>query len=130
MRGEDEVAQVLRTLEEELLSPSARRDAGRLRTLLAESFEEVGASGRVFGREEIIGLLADEAKEDVSRSLEGFRALPLGEGLVQVRYRSGARSGGELRVAERCSLWKRQGAGWQMLFHQGTPCRSMESQGG
>ena len=112
----------LKELEEELLTPQARRNRDRLRQLLAEEFEEVGSSGRVFGRQEVLQALAQEqAGADVELSLQNFRAHPLESGLVQVRYQSRRRTVNGDRIAERTSLWRREGTGWQMIYHQGTP---------
>lgn len=121
MAPEKEVADALRRLEEELLLGTVRHDASRLRELLSPDFEEVGASGHVFGRAETIALLRAEGPEEARPTMEDFRAKPLTEDLVQVRYRSRRNSAEGERMAERTSLWRRENGAWVMLFHQGTP---------
>lgn len=124
MTDSHDLAPVLQQLEQELLTPATRHNAARLRQLLAAEFEEVGASGRVFHREEITHLLSQEsAGIERALTLENFRARPLGENLVQVRYQSRSRSPGRDsdRLVERTSLWRHTGDSWTMLYHQGTP---------
>lgn len=57
-------------LERELQSPTARADEGRLRQLLAPDFVEVGASGREWDRETILGLLREQTEDEDAPSIE------------------------------------------------------------
>ena len=114
----------LRQLEEELVSPSTRHDAVRLRQLLAADFEEVGSSGRTFGREEIVALLQREDPAEDVITLNHFRAQWLANDLVQVRYQSRRSSAAVDHDSERTSLWRHSGEGWTLIYHQGTPVRS------
>ena len=84
--------------------------------LLADDFEEVGASGRVWDRASALELVASEsgADEIVVRDLTGRL---LADGLVLLRWDSDR--GG--RRARRTSLWRRDPQGWRQVHHQGTP---------
>jgi hypothetical protein len=106
-------------LELSLLTPEARGCAERLEALLAPDFVEFGASGRRFSRADIVAELASE--DTTTSSAARFECIALGEGLVQLRYVSEARSAAGLRRARRSSLWRRDQPGWRMVFHQGTP---------
>lgn len=109
------MAEELEALERELLGAEARRDAGRLRELLAVEFREFGSSGRVFDREAIVAELLGE--EWVEVRADGFLCELLGDGVALLTYRS-ERAGG--RAAWRSSLWVWRDDRWQMVFHQGT----------
>ena len=119
-----DVAELLRELEEELVSPSVRRDEHRLRELLAEDFREFGASGRVYSRAEIIEALAVEALSDIS--IEDFAAWEISGGVALVTYRAVKRRAGEIVASMRSSLWVLRDGRWRMVFHQGTGMGSLE----
>ena len=110
----------LRRLEESLLDPAIRRDSAQVAGLLTEDFEEFGASGRVWTREQILDLLATEKYEPPS--VEEFRCHPVADGVVLVTYRTvrtDPRSG-ERTMTLRSSLWTEQSGRWRVRFHQGT----------
>jgi hypothetical protein len=100
-----------------LLSREVRGSRAALEELLDPDFREVGASGRLWTREETIdALLADE---DVARgepAATDFVATVLAADVVLLTYES---DDGE-RHARRVSVWRRAGA-WRVLYHQGTP---------
>jgi ribonuclease HI len=104
-------------LEEELLRPETRADFGRMAMLLHPDFAEIGESGRMWTREEIINALrADPAAGD---ELDLLAVERLGEESILVTYRSRSRGGSSLRS----SLWLREAGQWRLRFHQGTPER-------
>jgi len=102
-------------LERELQTASCRRDADRMRVLLADDFEEVGASGRVWDLASTLELVASEsgADEIVVHDLTGR---VVADGMVLLRWDSDR--GG--RRARRTSLWRRDPQGWRLVHHQGT----------
>lgn len=117
---EAQIGDVL-ALERELQSPDARRSERRLRELLAPGFIEIGASGRRWDLETILGLLAAESGDgDGGACAIGIRDLEarvLAPGIIQVLWdsdRDGCR-------ARRTSLWQRTANGWRQTYHQGTP---------
>jgi len=104
-------------LEEELLRPETRADFGRMAMLLHPDFAEIGESGRMWTREEIINALrADPA---ANGGLDLLAVDRLGEDSILLTYRSRGRSGSSLRS----SLWLREAGQWRLRFHQGTPER-------
>lgn len=109
-----EVDEVI-SLELELLDPVRRADADRLEALLADDFVEVGRSGRVWQRHDIIAeLAADPSMLDV---LVGELAGQLvGPGLVMVRYTTER----DADTVHRTGWWRREGSGWRCWFHQAT----------
>ena len=109
----------LRRLEEELLSQSTRKNARRVSELLAGNFREIGGSGRVYSKEDVLLALQDE--EPISCSLENFEVRFLSEGVALATYRSLKEqlNSGPL-IALRSSIWIQEGDEWRMVFHQGT----------
>jgi hypothetical protein len=111
----------LRELEERLLRPETRRDAEALSKLLADDFREVGASGRIYDKAEILQTLPDEAPAE-SYVISDFIASELDIYVAMVSYRLETRHAGDEapRRTIRTSLWRLAEGGWQMFFHQGT----------
>lgn len=117
----------LRLLEVELHRPAARRSAARLSQLLHEDFREIGRSGTVFSKADILVRLPAEAQPaDVVSDC--FELRELGADLALLTYRSAHRQadGSLHRFTWRSSLWQRGEQGWQMSFHQGTPTDPFE----
>ncbi|MGT2463473.1 RNase H family protein [Sinomonas atrocyanea] len=101
-------------LEQELLDPDVRGDYGQLAFLLHPDYREIGASGHLWGREELIEELVAAPESHVRFEL--VDAVPLGSDLVQVVYRTVNGTGSALRS----SLWQRTDGRWRLRFHQGT----------
>ncbi len=113
------VIDTLLQLERDLLDPAVRADAARLDALVADDFLEVGASGRSFGKPEVMTRLPVE--QDVAFMAEAMQAHALADDVVLVTYTAERRSGGETVRSLRSSIWIRTARGWQMRYHQGTP---------
>ena len=97
--------------ERHLLDPATRGDAAALDLLLHKDFVEVGRTGRVWSRDEIISaLLADPM---VSGQPQGFDVDELAYGNALVTY--------SLDGVRRSSIWIRESGRWQIRFHQATP---------
>jgi ribonuclease HI len=113
-------AETVQALEQDLLRPELRADAGRLGQLLHESFAEVGASGTWCSRAEVLDRLPREpglGPVDV----HVLSATELGPAAVHLVYRLVAGD----RASLRSSLWVREDSRtelgpWQLRFHQGT----------
>lgn len=102
-------------LERELLDPGVRADPARVAALLHPDFEEIGRSGRLWGRDTLIEELDGEQPSDVA--LEVLGADEPAAGTVLLTLRTTSVSGATLRS----SLWVRDGERWRLRFHQGTP---------
>ena len=107
--------EVVRRLEQELLDPSVRADAGRVAAILHPGFEEIGRSGRLWGRDAIVESLADEAPSPVALEILGTETVA--DGVVLVTSRASDHRGASLRS----SVWLRVDGRWRLRFHQGTP---------
>ncbi|KHL03849.1 ribonuclease HI family protein [Sinomonas humi] len=102
-------------LEQELLDPETRGDFGQLAYLLHPEYREIGQSGRLWLRDEIVDALVQDP--EVSVTFELVEAAPLSRDLIQVLYRTEGAGGSALRS----SLWQRSDGRWRLRFHQGTP---------
>jgi hypothetical protein len=113
----------IRALEEALHRPDVRHSRQAVEALLAEGFVEFGSSGSVYHRVEMIELLTREeenAGEGVLQA-DDYALTPISADAVLLTYRTRRRgSNGSVRHVLRSSIWKHDGARWQMLFHQGT----------
>lgn len=78
--------------------------------LIADDFVEYGASGRVYDKESIIQLIVAHADEPLR--LDGYRVRLLSETVALATYR--------IDTTLRSSVWRNDGAGWRIVFHQGT----------
>jgi hypothetical protein len=118
----DALLKTLTDLETELLSPDARGSRARLEALLHPAFFEIGRSGRVHTRNDVLTELAKEQAPPGVHARD-FALQPLTEDVLLLTYRSAqASSTGALeRHALRASIWKRSPGGWQIVFHQATP---------
>jgi len=109
----------LQQLEERLLDASVRRCRHEMVALLADDFVELGSSGRVFNREQIIDAIQNEPM--ARRSLTGFDATLLAPDVALVTYRAIRHSESANPICSlRSLIWKQTGGRWQMRFHQGT----------
>jgi len=106
----------IEALENELIQESTKKDAQRLSELLADDFEEIGKSGKVYCREDYIASIPNSTHEKIS--LQGFRFKKLSETVVFVKYISCHES----CKAFRSSIWVKSGDAWKLLHHQGTLC--------
>lgn len=112
---EESDEELVARLERELLEPAVRSDASRLAELLHPSFEEIGRSGRIWGRDALVSELADEEPFSVDLEVLGVdRVAP--EALLLT-----ARTIDDRGATLRSSLWVRSSGRWRLRFHQGTP---------
>lgn len=109
----------LQALEEALLDPKIRQSP-RLTRLLADDFVEFGASGRVFGKADVLDAAARLSAVDTP--LDAFAVQQVSAECALVTYRSTTRfEDGSSREALRSSVWVWRAGRWQLRFHQGTP---------
>ena len=112
----------LQALEIELHQPSVRRDPGRLDALLHRDFLEFGRSGATYSKQDMLANL-QSAVAQAEIEADRFAVRALASDVALLTYRSAAllANGTRHRFTLRSSIWQRDGADWQMSFHQGTP---------
>ncbi len=109
-------AVLLHALEEAMWRPETRFDRAYMDAILEPGFVEIGQSGRVWTREETLGL--GPVPIDVELPLRDFTVDELAPGLAHIRYVSVPLHGSR-GAASRSSLWRR-GDRWRAVFHQAT----------
>lgn|SRR5579871_968963 len=119
---DEEIAAQLLASEQTLLDPVVRRDRTRVARLLAEDFVEIGASGRLWSREEILALL--ETEDYTPPALEDFACRLIAPHVALVTYRTvrAEMQTGTRSITLRSSIWICAAATgeWRVRFHQGT----------
>ncbi len=123
---DDEDLDRVMELERELQTDACRRNPGRMRALLADDFEEIGASGRVWNRESTLEHLRSHEVDGPNIDVLDMTARMIGENLIMVRWDSDRAE----RRARRTSLWVRHPAGWRLVHHQATLLPSQDALGG
>ncbi|HEX2671548.1 MAG TPA: DUF4440 domain-containing protein [Polyangiaceae bacterium] len=100
----------IRGVEQQLLTAEVRASAEALDRLVSDQFVEFGNSGHVYTKADVIAqmLAAPTVHVDVS----DFQVLALAEDVALATYRTPR--------SLRSSVWRREGAQWRCVFHQGT----------
>jgi hypothetical protein len=119
--GQD--VQAVIELELRLQKPEVRAEPAAVEALLHPGFSEFGASGRRWGRTELLAALAAEqpageqsAGEEPAITATEMTGTRLADDVIHLTYLS-QRAG---RRALRSSIWLRTTDGWRVYFHQGT----------
>ena len=120
MASDDSLYQRIYKLETSLHKLEIRHDPEKLKKLLADNFTEIGSSGKVYTKAQIIKELAGEANINISvhdfqiklLSPEIILAIYIAE--ISISYNKSTKQ------SRRSSIWKYDGQAWRMVFHQGT----------
>ncbi len=110
----------LSELELQLHQPEVRQDAKRLSRLLDQEFYEIGRSGQVYHKEEVIKALVAEPTARIYA--KQFELQLLQSELILLTYISHQLShdGVAYCWARRSSIWHYNNNHWRLRFHQAT----------
>lgn len=111
--------EVIYQLECSLLDPSVRSSNTQLDLLLADEFIEFGSSGEVYSKNEVMKYLPLEKPQ--THSVEDFVVTALAPNVMLATYKVTSNS----RISLRSSIWRFNETRWEMIFHQGTPMKSI-----
>ncbi len=117
-----DLPQTLLPLEHAHLTPGVRSSRAALESLLHESFTEIGASGRLYTRDDIIPLLLAEQTHP-PRTISDFHTRPITNTVALTTYtltRTDGGADGTQHHSRRSSLWLLENNTWRLTFHQGT----------
>ena len=111
-------------LEQLLVQPATRLSVELLNRYLADDFYEIAATGRCFGKADVLQRLPTEQPPVISQ--QDFDCRVLADGLAQLTYRATIQRAEDdsPSYSVRSSLYRFDGENWQMVFHQGTVCES------
>ena len=118
MKNIKSIEKEIKELEELLLKPDIRKSAPDLSEILADDFIEVGSSGKVFTKKEIIKALQQEA--NLKLSLTGFKLKELSGDYFLATYKAIKEENGKKFYSLRSSIWMKKNEKYVMIFHQGT----------
>lgn len=116
MRASREWLRQIQHTEMALQSPEVRGDAARADAMLHASFTEIGRSGRLWTRDEILAMLADETRGE-SPQTDEWQFTELAPHSVLVTYAI-VRDGGVF--SRHSSIWDLSTGEPRLRFHQGT----------
>ncbi|WP_353958612.1 DUF4440 domain-containing protein [Sporolactobacillus laevolacticus] len=111
---DNQIRDLLKTLEQSHLSLEIRKSPEALDNILADDFFEIGSSGAMFYKQDCLknGVALDELK------LYNFDMQVLAPDVVLTTYFINNKT--RNRNTLRSSIWKFIDGRWQLLFHQGT----------
>lgn len=121
MHDEDfDIAAHLLRLEQSLLDDSVRTDHRRISELLDERFKEYASSGKAYRYTS--GDAFGKNAEGIRIIESSFEVVSLTPDIALVNYQSVKGNGDAGAKTNRSSIWKKTGAAWKIVFHQGTMC--------
>lgn len=113
------------TLEESHLKPEIRSSRNQLDAMLHENFVEIGASGKIYTKAQILDALPSQ--EPSVFEIHDFHARPIDPPTpytesIHTHYTlMSTDPDGTTRHSLRSSIWVLEQGLWQLKFHQGTP---------
>ena len=121
-------------LELLLLRSPTRSDPAFLDRVLDDGMIEFGRSGNQYDKHSIMAaLVAAPANATPSDFLDmtDVNTMQLSRNVVLLTYQLVAKPGAPDSAIPslRCSVWKRSGGAWRLIFHQGTKAYSGETDG-
>jgi hypothetical protein len=116
---DDAVRHELMALERALMQPAVRASRERLDALLCDDFREIVATGRTFGKDDVLQRLPGKA--GVGFGATQFEVRAIAPGVALIVYRATRQERGVTAHSLRSSLWRCEAGRWRMAFHQGTP---------
>ena len=100
-------------LERDLLTDEVRSDPAAVAALLHPDWAEIGRSGRLWSRGEMLAAIGPLAEQNTPDEITGTRVAP---DVILLVWRAST----DRRTTLRSTLWVRHGGDWQARFHQGT----------
>ena len=113
--------QALRDLEPIFHRSPPGTSRAQFAAMLADDYWEVGASGTIYGRDEILDTVERRYADPdylplAGLELDDFACRPAGDGTWLVTYRLRQHA----RLSRRLTVWRREGDRWIAMYHQGT----------
>ncbi|MFC4363268.1 nuclear transport factor 2 family protein [Simiduia curdlanivorans] len=107
-------------LEKSLFQSDIRSSISELRSRLAPEFREIASTGEIVDLQDVLERLPKENGWEAKA--QDFEFSRLSEDICMLVYKSFHRASGNCKGKNslRCSIWKRYGDVWKMVFHQGT----------
>lgn len=101
-------------LEKDLLTDIVRNDVTKLNLLISDSFKEIGSTGSIYSKQDLIEKLPGSIIGYVEAS--GWSAEFLSEGICMVNFKINK----DNKTSLRTSIWSLEDESWKLRFHQST----------
>ncbi|SRR5712691_1164039 len=115
--------------EKSIVAAQKRQDLPAIEAVLAQGFHEIGGSGRLFTKSQVLEAL--KFVQVIDYQLERFRLFPVDGKCVIVTYMATVRrrhKGQEYSTCTcRSSTWIERNGMWRVIFHQATPLPQQET---
>lgn len=107
-------------LEIALLDDKKRKSKQFLNDILADDFLEIGSSGKIYSKKDVLTVL--HAESSSRYDITHFEVKELATNIMQTRYtvRQINNAKNITITSSRSSLWRFSDGKWQIFFHQGT----------
>lgn len=116
---EPSILAALQALEPLIYAANDGKTRAYFEQLLAPDFWEVGASGTIYSRAFVLSTLEERNQNPRVEAWHTFgfdlRRVEAHHFLLTYSLQQ------PTRLSRRATLWRQTGAGWQMVYHQGTP---------
>ena len=118
----EKIEETLESFERKLHDFEVRKDRDVLNSYLHDQFIEIGRSGVIYSREDIINEFSNTTEFPKIFS-ENYKFVHISETTILLTYRSAHLNdkGKKTRITLRSSIWQLKDGSWKILFHQGTP---------
>jgi hypothetical protein len=109
--------------EMDIVAAQERRDFSAVAAVLAEEFHEIGSSGKLFSKSEVLNAIQEVRIIDYS--FDHFKLLPIDDEYVILTYIATVKRSHQGKEhcnrAHRSSTWMKRDGSWLVVFHQATP---------
>ena len=114
--------------EIELHQYEVRQNNNDIKRLIHPDFSEVGRGGDSYDFMSIVKMMRAEEPSTSKIHSQNYECLLLSPSVHLLKYQTALVSelGDVSNYAKRCSIWVLTEAGWQLKYHQGTPCLPFE----
>ena len=126
MAEKEDAMKILIEQETALHQYEIRHNSMEVKRLLHPQFKEVGRSGITYDFTTTAQLMAKEQPAKGHLHAQEFECITLQPSVQLLLYKSAwiDDAGNASAFAKRSSTWIFTGLGWQMIYHQGTPCEA------
>ncbi len=114
--AQPDVLAELKELELGFHCPVSGKTKADFEILMDDAFWEVGASGRVYGKEFVLDCLIKCSRTPCAIETRDFNCIEICAGSYLLTYTQIEPS----RTTRRAALWRRKDGMWKNLYHQGT----------
>lgn len=116
----EKLEEIIFQLENRLQRPDVRKSVEQLEELIADDLIEVGSSGQVYAKKDVLKNLP--ASPEIKFTMTDFKIIKLSPTIVQSLFKTKKvnQETNQTTRSLRSSIWRNENGQWKMIFHQGT----------